>query len=73
MGDLDDSDLEGVETEGGEQEDEGAVVASEVDDAPIVKYVNKMLLDAIRGGAHARGSGSGRSAWRAHARGGSRA
>jgi type IV pilus assembly protein PilB len=51
MGDLDDSDLEGVETEGGEQEDDGAVVASEVDDAPIVKYVNKMLLDAIRGGA----------------------
>src|SRR6056297_2092791 len=51
MGDLDDADLEGVETEGGEQEDEGAVVANEVDDAPIVKYVNKMLLDAIRGGA----------------------
>jgi len=51
MGDLDDADLEGVETESGEQEDEGAVTASDVDDAPIVKYVNKMLLDAIRGGA----------------------
>ena len=51
MGDLDDADLEGVETEGGEQEDDGAVSATEVDDAPIVKYVNKMLLDAIRGGA----------------------
>ena len=51
MGDLDDADLEGVETEGGEQEDEGAVSANDVDDAPIVKYVNKMLLDAIRGGA----------------------
>ena len=52
MGDLDDADLEGVETEGGEQEDDdGAVTASDVDDAPIVKYVNKMLLDAIRGGA----------------------
>ncbi len=51
MGDLDDADLEGVETEGGEQEDEGAVAVSDVDDAPIVKYVNKMLLDAIRGGA----------------------
>ncbi|WP_339782553.1 type IV-A pilus assembly ATPase PilB [uncultured Marinobacter sp.] len=51
MGDLDDADLEGVETEGGEQEDDGAVSANEVDDAPIVKYVNKMLLDAIRGGA----------------------
>ncbi|MDO6823284.1 type IV-A pilus assembly ATPase PilB [Marinobacter sp. 1_MG-2023] len=52
MGDLDDADLEGVETEGGEQDDdEGAVAASDIDDAPIVKYVNKMLLDAIRGGA----------------------
>src|SRR5690554_8215747 len=50
MGDLEDADLEGVETEGGDQEDEKAVTA-EVDDAPIVKYVNKMLLDAIRGGA----------------------
>ncbi|MEO9700631.1 MAG: type IV-A pilus assembly ATPase PilB, partial [Marinobacter alexandrii] len=43
MGDLDDADLEGVETEGGEQEDDGAVSTTEVDDAPIVKYVNKML------------------------------
>ena len=51
MGDLDDADLEGVETEGGDQDDDGAVSATEVDDAPIVKYVNKMLLDAIRGGA----------------------
>jgi type IV pilus assembly protein PilB len=52
MGNLDDADLEGVETEGGEQdEDEGVVAATDVDDAPIVKYVNKILLDAIRGGA----------------------
>ena len=52
MGDLEDADLEGVETEGGDQdEDKDAVSASDIDDAPIVKYVNKMLLDAIRGGA----------------------
>ncbi|MCC4270423.1 type IV-A pilus assembly ATPase PilB [Marinobacter nauticus] len=52
MGDLDDADLEGVETEGGEgEDDDSAVSATDVDDAPIVKYVNKMLLDAIRGGA----------------------
>ena len=52
MGDLEDADLEGVETDGGDhEEDDGAVSATEVDDAPIVKYVNKMLLDAIRGGA----------------------
>ena len=51
MGNLDDADLEGVETESGEQDDDGTVALTEVDDAPIVKYVNKMLLDAIRGGA----------------------
>ncbi|WP_323753982.1 type IV-A pilus assembly ATPase PilB [Marinobacter sp.] len=51
MGDLDDADLEGVETEGGDTEEDNAVSTAEVDDAPIVKYVNKMLLDAIRGGA----------------------
>src|SRR5690554_1477798 len=50
MGDLDDADLEGVETESGDQEDDKAATV-ELDDAPIVKYVNKMLLDAIRGGA----------------------
>jgi type IV pilus assembly protein PilB len=44
--------LEGVETEGGEgEEDDGSVSATDIDDAPVVKYVNKMLLDAIRGGA----------------------
>jgi type IV pilus assembly protein PilB len=51
MGDLEDADLGSVETEGGEGEDGKATVTSDVDDAPIVKYVNKMLLDAIRGGA----------------------
>ncbi|WP_303290672.1 type IV-A pilus assembly ATPase PilB [Marinobacter sp. SS5-14b] len=51
MGDLDDADLEGVETEGGEGDEDSTASTAEVDDAPIVKYVNKMLLDAIRGGA----------------------
>ncbi|PSF05932.1 type IV-A pilus assembly ATPase PilB [Marinobacter fuscus] len=51
MGDLEDADLDGVETEGGDQDEEGATGSTDVDDAPIVKYVNKMLLDAIRGGA----------------------
>ena len=51
MGDLDDADLEGVETEAGDDDDKGAISTADVDDAPIVKYVNKMLLDAIRGGA----------------------
>lgn len=51
MGNLDDADLEGVETEGGETDEESTITTNEIDDAPIVKYVNKMLLDAIRGGA----------------------
>ena len=53
MGDLGDADLEGIETEGADgSEDDGAVVVvAEIDDAPIVKYVNKMLLDAIRRGS----------------------
>ncbi|OEY65175.1 type IV-A pilus assembly ATPase PilB [Marinobacter sp. X15-166B] len=51
MGDLDDVDLEGVETEGGDRDDDDDATAAEIDDAPIVKYVNKMLLDAIRTGA----------------------
>ncbi|ROU01929.1 type IV-A pilus assembly ATPase PilB [Marinobacter sp. R17] len=52
MGDLEDGDLEDIDIEGGEEDnDDAAVAASDVDDAPIVKYVNKVLLDAIRGGA----------------------
>src|SRR5690554_6641805 len=51
MGNLDDADLEGVEAEGGDQDDDATPAQTDVDDAPIVKYVNKILLDAIRGGA----------------------
>ncbi|PAV26092.1 type IV-A pilus assembly ATPase PilB [Tamilnaduibacter salinus] len=52
MGDLGGDDLEDIDVEGGEdEEDTDAVKPSDVDDAPIVKYVNKLLLDAIRGGA----------------------
>lgn len=49
LGDLDD-DLENLDLEGGEQEDEG-VSSSEADDTPVVKFVNKILLDAINKGA----------------------
>ena len=50
MGDLDDADLENIDIEEGseEQQEDGG---SGEDDAPIVKYVNKMLLDAIKTGA----------------------
>jgi len=44
----DDFDLEGLEVTGGEElEDEND---SDVDDAPVVKFVNKVLLDAIKKG-----------------------
>jgi len=50
MGDLDDSDLDDLDVD--HQDDkQDDVSASDADDAPIVKYVNKMLLDAIKGGA----------------------
>jgi type IV pilus assembly protein PilB len=50
MGDLDDADLENIDIDegGDEQQEDGG---SGEDDAPIVKYVNKMLLDAIKGGS----------------------
>jgi len=50
MGDLDDADLENIDIDEGadEQQEDGG---SGEDDAPIVKYVNKMLLDAIKTGA----------------------
>lgn len=42
-------DLEGLEV--GEDHQEEDVTSSEVDDAPVVKFVNKTMLDAIRRGA----------------------
>ncbi|WP_250657343.1 type IV-A pilus assembly ATPase PilB [Alkalimarinus coralli] len=50
MGDLEDADIDGLDIENPEEEKEEQA-GSEADDAPIVKYVNKMLLDAIKGGA----------------------
>ncbi|RMG34006.1 MAG: type IV-A pilus assembly ATPase PilB [Gammaproteobacteria bacterium] len=45
--DLEELDLDVVDEE--QQDDEGANLG--VDDAPVVRYVNKVLLDAINGGA----------------------
>jgi type IV pilus assembly protein PilB len=55
MSNLDDDaegfDLENLEVSGGD-EDPGADVAnSDVDDAPIVRFVNKVMVDAIKKGA----------------------
>src|SRR5690606_17792103 len=52
LGGMDDADLDGVdiETSGDEGRDDNSTTP-EQDDAPIVKYINKMLLDAIKTGA----------------------
>jgi type IV pilus assembly protein PilB len=46
---TEDVDLSGIEVTDGETQPE--VVTEEIDDAPVVKYVQKILLDAINGGA----------------------
>jgi type IV pilus assembly protein PilB len=49
--DEDDFDLEGLDVTGGEEELTDEVTASDVDDAPVVRFVNKIMLDAIKRGA----------------------
>jgi len=45
-------DLENLDVSGGDDDNEGAGVSrDDVEDAPIVRFVNKLLLDAIRRGA----------------------
>jgi type IV pilus assembly protein PilB len=46
---TEDVDLSGIEVSSGETQPE--VSTEEIDDAPVVKYVQKILLDAINGGA----------------------
>jgi len=43
--------LDGLEVSGGEELESEGVSRDDVEDAPIVRYVNKLLLDAIRRGA----------------------
>lgn len=53
LGDLGDDDvdldLEAVDEEGGGGDDED--VGSAADDTPVVRFINKMLMDAIKGGS----------------------
>jgi type IV pilus assembly protein PilB len=50
--DVADTDLENLEVEGGDGELEVDIATSgDADDAPIVRFVNKIMLDAINGGA----------------------
>ncbi len=46
-----DVDLDSLETSGGEDELDEKISRDDVEDAPIVRFVNKVMLDAIRRGA----------------------
>ena len=49
--DEDDFDLESLEVSGGDDDLGEEVTRDEVDDAPVVRFVNKIMLDAIKRGA----------------------
>ncbi len=49
MADMDE-DLDNLDITGGEEDTTKADVTSDIDDAPIVRYVNKILLDSIKQG-----------------------
>jgi type IV pilus assembly protein PilB len=49
--DESDVDLDSLETTGGEDELDDKISRDDVEDAPIVRFVNKIMLDAIRRGA----------------------
>ena len=52
MPDLGGGDLEGLDLEGGDDEaEQTGIDANANDDAPVVKFINKILVDAIRRGA----------------------
>ncbi|WP_374324681.1 type IV-A pilus assembly ATPase PilB [Aquipseudomonas alcaligenes] len=52
MDDLGDMDLEGLDVEAVDEDKQDAGQGNDAaDDAPVVRFVNKMLLDAIKGGS----------------------
>ncbi len=51
MGDLLDEDLDNLDIGGIDEDSKEPETTMDVDDAPVVRYVNKILLDAINGGA----------------------
>jgi type IV pilus assembly protein PilB len=51
LGDEDGVDLEALEVSGGDEDIGDSVSRDDVEDAPIVRFVNKVMLDAIRRGA----------------------
>ncbi|UZE22925.1 type IV-A pilus assembly ATPase PilB [Pseudomonas sp. B21-056] len=48
MGDVD---LDGLDIESDDDRKQDAITGQDTDDAPVVRFVNKMLLDAIKGGS----------------------
>ncbi|QKZ06788.1 type IV-A pilus assembly ATPase PilB [Pseudomonas eucalypticola] len=46
-----DVDLDGLDVQAVDTEKDEPIVGQDADDAPVVRFVNKMLLDAIRGGS----------------------
>jgi type IV pilus assembly protein PilB len=50
-GDDEGVDLEGLEVTGGDEDIDDKNASADVEDAPIVRFVNKLMLDAIRRGA----------------------
>lgn len=49
--DLGDVDLDGLDIQAADDEGPDTGTGQEADDAPVVRFVNKMLLDAIKGGS----------------------
>src|SRR5690606_41174751 len=49
--DEQDFDLENLEVSGGDDEVSGDVSTADIEDAPIVRFVNKVMIDAIKRGA----------------------
>ncbi|MDA7085151.1 type IV-A pilus assembly ATPase PilB [Pseudomonas sp. SA3-5] len=51
MEELADVDLDGIDVQAVDDGKDDGVAGESADDAPVVRFVNKMLLDAIRGGS----------------------
>lgn len=51
LSDLNDVDLDGIDIESVDEDKQDSAAGGEADDAPVVRFVNKMLLDAIKGGS----------------------
>ncbi|WP_448111608.1 type IV-A pilus assembly ATPase PilB [Pseudomonas lini] len=49
--DMADVDLDGVDIESVDEQKQDALVGQDADDAPVVRFVHKMLLDAIKSGS----------------------